>query len=240
MTAFDLYSSPIRQDDPEMVDQFCSASSPPAIVQIVDPPADDPWDYRNLAEAYRWRLEVTLHEVGAAHQVERYYSENGVDVESTPDDVAPTTVGELTSLPDKLKIRFGIGMKHLAAALGVERPAVYAWMKGERLPQPKRWGRIPSLSELANFWQEHSSHPLSRRAFVPVESGLSVMDLLSAESLDLSKIKEVLKKLATAENDRSARLREKAVAMRERMKSRSVMPLPDVLVDQTLRDLGGR
>lgn len=243
MSTFDLYSLPIRRDDPEMLEQFCWASSPPAIVQNVDPPSQDPWDYIYLAEAHRWRLEVTLHEAGADKQVVRYFSENGMVVESDTDDVATVVAGEITTLPDKLdgiKIRLGIGMKHLAAALGVERPAAYAWLKGERLPQQKRWGRIQSLSELADFWQEHSPHPLSRRVFVPVESGLSVMDLLSAETLDLPKIKEVLKKLATGENDRSARLREKSAAMRERMQSKGAKPLADDVVNQTMRDLASR
>lgn len=63
------------------------------------------------------------------------------------------------------------------------------------------------------------------------------MDLLSADTLDIPKIKEALKSLATDENDRSTRLREKAVAMREKMKAKGVKPLPAEVVEQTMRNL---
>lgn len=234
MIAFDLYDCPVRQDDAGMLEQSGWLSSPPPIVQIVE----DPWNHRDLNEAYRWALEITLDEADVGTQVERYVSENGavVAIHQHAADLA-----DGNSLPEKLdaiKTQLGIGMKHLAAALGVERPTVYAWVKGERDPQPQRWGRIQSLLELADHWQELSRHPLSRRIFVPVDSGQSVMDLLSAETLDAPRIKEVLKSLAVDENDRSARLRGKAVAMRERMKAKGVKPLPDNVVDQSMRNLG--
>ena len=238
MSTFDLYDFPVRQDDPSMWEQFGMACSPPGIVQVMESVADDPWDPRYLEENYQWMLEITLDEADTDTQVERYVSENGAVIE-IDQSVADLTDG--TSLPDKLdriKSSLGIGMKHLAAALGVERPTVYAWVKETRAPQPKRWDRIQSLLELADHWQKLSSHPLSRRVFVPVESGQSVMDLLSAETLDAPKIKEVLNSLASDENDRSARLREKSVAMRERMKAKGAKPLPDNVVDKSIRNLG--
>jgi hypothetical protein len=121
--------------------------------------------------------------------------------------------------------------------MGVERPTVYAWSKGERLPQPKRWERIQLLLELADHWHGLSRYPLSRRIFVPVEDGRSVMDLLSAEMPDAARIKQVLTSLAVDENDRSARLRSKAVAMRERMKAKGAKPLSEEIVDQSMRSL---
>ena len=215
------------------------AFTPPGIVQVVESIAEDPWDPRYLEDNYKLMLEITLDEAEVDTQVERYVSENGTVVEI---DQSVADLTEANSLPDKLdriKSRLGIGMKHLAAALGVERPTVYAWVKGTTSPQPKRWERIQSLLELSDHWQELSRHPLSRRIFVPAESGQSVMDLLSAATLDTPKIKEMLKSLASDENNRSARLREKAVAMRERMKAKGAKPLPDDVVDQSMRNLGG-
>jgi transcriptional regulator with XRE-family HTH domain len=233
MTAFDLYDFPVRQDDPTMWGQSGWLSSPPPIVQIVE----DPWNHRDLNDAYGWMLEITLDEADAGTLIERYASANGsvVAIDLHTSDLADGN--SLAEKLDRIKSHLGIGMKHLAAALGVERPTVYAWVKGTRAPQPKRWDRIQSLLELADHWQELSSHPLSRRIFVPTESGQSVMDLLSAETLDAPKIKEVLKSLAIDENDRSARLRGKAVAMRERMKAKGVKPLPAEVVEQTMRNL---
>ncbi len=235
MIALDLYDILVRSDDPMMCEHLGWALTPPAIVEVVE----DPWNHRDLNEAYRWNLEVTLEEADADTLIERYASENGAVVEIGSYAADPADGASLPDKLDRIKSRLGIGMKHLAAALGVERPTVYAWVKGTRAPQPKRWERTQSLLELSDHWQELSRHPLSRRIFVPAESGQSVMDLLSAETLDRPKIKEVLKSLATDENDRSARLRGKADAMRERMKAKGAKPLPNDVVDQSMRSLGG-
>lgn len=233
MTAFDLHDFPVRQDDPTMWGQSSWLSSPPPIVQIVE----DPWNPRDLNDAYGWMLEITLDEADAGTLIERYASANGAVVAIDPHAADLADGNSLPKKLDRIKSHLGLGMKHLAAALGVERPTVYAWVKGTRAPQPKRWDRIQSLLELADHWQELSHHPLSRRIFVPSESGQSVMDLLSAETLDVPKIKELLKSLAIDENDRSARLRGKAVAMRERMKAKGAKPLPVEIVEQSMRNL---
>lgn len=212
---------------------FGAPCFPPAIVQVVG----KSWYHQDLDDVYRCEVKIVLEEEDVDTQVAHYVSENGVVV-AVHHSTADLAGGN--PLPEKLetiKARLGIGMKHLAAALRVERPTVYAWKKGVRQPQSQRWMRIHALSELADYWQALSRHPLSRRIFVPMESGQSTMDLLSAEILDSPRIKEVLKSLATDENDRSARLREKADAMRERMKAKGVKPLPTEVVEQTMRDL---
>ncbi len=233
MIALDLTELPIHRDDPSMWGPFGWLSSPPAIVQIVE----DPWGRPDLNEAYRYELEIVLEEEDAETQVAHYVSENGtvVAIEHNTADLADGN--PLPQKLDTIKTRLGIGMKHLAAALGVERPTVYGWARGERQPQPKRWERIHALLELADYWQGLSRHPLSRRIFVPLESGQSAMDLLSTDTLDISKVKEALKTLAVDENDRSARLRDKAVAMRERMKAKGAKPLPEEVVEQSMRNL---
>lgn len=235
MIALDINELPLHRDDPSMWGQPGWPLSPPAIVQVDEGPSSR----LPMENAYRCYLEIILKEQGGETHIERYVSENGAVVALEPHAANP---GERNSLPEKLdsiKTRLGIGIKHLAAALGVERPTVYAWMKGERLPQQKRWERIQSLLELADHWQELSRHPLSRRIFVPFESGQSAMDLLSADTLDIPKVKKMLNSLAADENDRSARLKEKAVSMRERMKAKGAKPLQPEVVEQTMRNLGG-
>lgn len=233
MIAIDLSSSYIQQTDPALRERYGWATSPPAIVRVVD----DPWERYEPGLAYRYELEIVSTEENAESKVDRFISENGAVVAVDQSSVVPTVGNPLPVKLEAIKTRLGIGMKHLAAALGVERPTVYGWANGERQPQPKRWERIQALSELADYWRELSSHPLSRRIFVPGDSGQSAMDLLSADTLDIPKIKEVLKSLATDENDRSARLRQKAVAMRERMKAKGGKPLPAEVVEQNMRSL---
>jgi len=232
----------IDHNDPSLRhDEFSSwgrsgfAFFPPAIVQTVE----DPWDSLGMDDLSRSEFEIVLDEENADTKVERYLSEHGAVVPIDEHSANPQNGNPLPEKLDALKARLGIGMKHLAAMLGVERPAVYAWSKGERQPQPKRWERIHSMLEMADYWQSLSRHPLSRRIFIPVESGHSAMDLLSAETLDVPRIKEVLKRLAVDENDRSARLRQKATAMRERMSAKGIKPLPDEAVDQSMRNLSG-
>jgi hypothetical protein len=234
MLPFDLTDLPMHRDDPFMGGAYGWSHTPPAIVQ----PVEGLWSRPDLEEAYRCDLEISLEEVDGEIHVERYVAENGSVVAVDPQaDESPADPNSLPVKLDTIKTRLGIGMKHLAAAMGVERPTVYAWAKGERLPQPKRWDRIQLLLELADHWQELSRQPLSRRIFVPVDDGQSAMDLMSAESLDTAKIKQVLTSLAADENARSARLRSKAAAMRERMKARGAKPLPAEVVEQTMRNL---
>lgn len=233
MIPIDINDLEIQQNDPFMWGQYGLLSSPPAIVQTVE----DSWNHRDLNEVCRYELEIISEEEDIDTQVAHYVSENGEVVAVDQDTAGLANGNPLPEKLDTIKTRLGIGMKHLAAALGVERPTVYAWTKGERQPQPKRWERIHSLLELADYWQDLSRHPLSRRIFVPMESGQSAMDLLSVDTLDVPLIKKVLTSLATDENDRSARLKDKAVAMRERMKAKGAKPLPDEVVEQTMRDL---
>jgi DNA-binding transcriptional regulator YiaG len=233
MIAVDIDYLENQQNDPAMWGQYGLLASPPAIVQTVE----DSWNHGNLNEVYRYELEIIFEEENTDTQVAHYVSENGEVVAVDQDTAGLANGNPLPEKLDTIKTRLGIGMKHLAAALGVERPTVYAWTKGERQPQPKRWERIHSLLELADYWQELSRHPLSRRIFVPMESGQSAMDLLSVDTLDVPLIKKGFTSLATDENDRSARLRDKAVAMRERMKAKGAKPLPNEVVEQSMRNL---
>jgi hypothetical protein len=234
MLPIDLTDLPMHRDDPLMWGTYGGPLTPPAIVQ----PVEGSWNRPDLEGAYRCELEIILEEMDGDTHVERYVSENGtvVAVDSQADE-SPADPNSLPVKLDTIKTRLGIGMKHLAAAMGVERPTVYAWAKGERLPQPKRWERIQSLLELADHWQELSQQALSRRIFVPVDDGQSAMDLMSAESLDTARIKQVLTSLAADENARAARLKSKAAAMRERMKAKGAKPLPEDIVSQSMRSL---
>lgn len=233
MAALDLYDCPSRQDEIGF-DSSGWANPVPAIVQTVERPSDDPANFLDRYGVYSWLVEVTLKEANKRDRTKRFTSEDGAVLE-----IESAEAQRDASLPEVLgmiRVRLGIGIKHLAAALGVERPTVYAWMKGEQQPQSKRWERIQALAELAEYWESLCSQPLSRRIFNPIASGKSAMQLLSAEQLDLTEIKESLQHLASDEMNRSARLKAKAVAMRERMKKKGVEPLPENVVDQTLGD----
>lgn len=239
MAALDLYDCPSRQDEIGF-DSSGWANPVPAIVQRVERPSDDPSNFLDRYGVYSWLVEVTLQEENTKARTKRFTSEDGAVVEIEPGGDAAEEYYALPELLEGVKERLGVGVKHLGKALGVERPTIYAWLKGEQQPQPKRWARIRALVELADYWEGMCSQPLSRKIFVPVASGKSAMDLLSADQLNVPEIKELLQRLATDEMEHSARLKSKGVTMRERMKKKGVKPLPEEVVDQTLRDFSKR
>lgn len=144
------------------------------------------------------------------------------------------------SLPAKLELirgQFGIGMKHLAEALGVERPTIYSWQKEESKPQDKRRERIESLVELAKHWRTLSSHSLGKRVFEPTESGESVMDILKSDTIDAQRVKTMLRKWADSLTESRGKLKAKAATMRAAMEKRGIKPLSDSVINRSLRDL---
>jgi hypothetical protein len=180
-------------------------------------------------------IKVTLF-ISGKKKVEDFVSEDGDIRQLTANDDSDA---EVISLPEKLEMikqNFGIGTKHLACALKVERPTVYGWMSGS-VPQEKRRERIEALATLAQYWKSISKSSLNARVFDRVEDNRTVLDLLSDDAIGPNEIKSVLKKLAEESNSRIERLRANAEAMRDRMKAKGIKPLSEDIVDQSFRDL---
>ena len=156
---------------------------------------------------------------------EENYAIRDCEITSSTHESAVASDISLPSKLDLIRLQFGIGTKHLAEALGVERPTVYAWQKEESKPQDKRRDRIETLLELAKYWRSLSERSLGKRAFEPVENGLSVMDILNEDALDVEQAKNMLRKWAESQVSAKARLKSKAAAMRAAMEKRGVKPV---------------
>jgi len=213
---------------------YPASGAPVAIVQVVQRPRH-PWDMSVCFGEYVQKMRVKIKDETENWQEENY-AIRACEITSSAHKPAVTSDISLRSKLDLIRLQFGIGTKHLAEALAVERPTVYAWQKEESKPQDKRRERIETLLELARYWKSLSERSLGKRAFEALEDGLSVMDVLKEDALNVEQAKNMLRKWAGSQVSAKAKLKSKAAAMRAAMEKRGVKPLSDAVIDATLRE----
>lgn len=100
--------------------------------------------------------------------------------------------------------RFSISIGELARVLRVSRPTIYAWLEGGARLKPENRARLARLRNIALSWDSHSRLPL--RDFVQeAPPGMpSLLDLLSAGSLDEAAIHAAFQRLAPLVQAREA------------------------------------
>lgn len=206
-----------------------------AMVQVVQRPLHQ-WDLNVCVGEYTHKMCVKIKDEDEGWQEETYAIKD-CEIIASPRDAAITPDISLPSKLSLIRLQFGIGTKHLADALGVERPTVYAWQKEESRPQDKRRERIETLLELAKYWQSLCEQSLGKRAFEPVDNGKSVVDLLKEDAISVERVKGLLRKWANSQAASREKLKAKALALRASMNNRGIKPLSEELVNQTLRDL---
>jgi transcriptional regulator with XRE-family HTH domain len=93
-----------------------------------------------------------------------------------------------------------------ARALGVQRPTVYAWERGE-VPAQKNAGRLRTLFELANHWRSLSDAPMgSLRKEGVTKDGKTFVALLCEHRLRTDAIKAAMTSLVSMQRqERAAR-----------------------------------
>lgn len=204
------------------------------IVRVEPRPRHHHWDFHVLPG--NWKVRATFTTEGELPR-EESYSIKDWKVISTSTEAAVALEISLPAKLDLIRSQFGISTKDLAEALNVERPTVYAWQKeGGSKPQERHRDRIEVLVELAKYWKNLSERPLSKSIFEPMNNGRSVMDMLKAEEVQTSDVKAALRQWAEDHEARRTLLQQKAAEQRESMEKRGIKPLPDHVVDQTLRD----
>lgn len=219
-------------EDKWMRECFSPSGEPTPIVEVVslpEPCQDSFIVYAGCIQTIRIWTNGELKE--QRFQVDDLEITDSVALDHAPADFS------LPAKLDLIRMQFGIGTKHLAEAVGVERQTIYDWQNEVSKPHEKRRERIETLVGLAKNWSSLSERSLGMRAFEPVEGGRSVMDLLKEKDLNVEEIKTVLRRWADSHTATKARLRQKAITIRDGMASRGFKPLPDEVIDQTLRDL---
>ena len=102
---------------------------------------------------------------------------------------------ELLDIEDRLwfiREHLSLNVSQLAVTIGAGRPAVYAWLRGERLAQAAHRGRIKAVYDVARVWADMTDQALGRYLLTPVGGGETVLDLLSEPSLDHERIGRTL------------------------------------------------
>lgn len=126
----------------------------------------------------------------------------GFYVITSPDQSShrrPTGVTAPSRCLAVIRAAFPLQILQIAEILVVSRPTIYAWIGGEQQPQSRCQARLNQVYALAEFWNEQSHLPLPVESLIsPDQTGISIMDMLKAGSIDTARIKQRLSGLATA------------------------------------------
>jgi len=90
----------------------------------------------------------------------------------------------------RIKSTFNLSMSDLASVLQVERPTIYAWLREDQIPRDYNQRRIEVLAALASDLQRHFGVTLPRGAAKIPVGGATLIELLSEETVDRSKVQE--------------------------------------------------
>lgn len=118
-----------------------------------------------------------------------------------------------------LQIRhyLSLNVSTLAKALGIERPTVYAWLKGKTRPHPGNRARVNFLYEIAKDWRNLSGRPLGDLLDFQLSGGRSLLDLMTSPELETGLIRQGLRDLYRRAKIRNKSRPESIRAARERL-----------------------
>ena len=117
---------------------------------------------------------------------------------------------------------FSLPILQLARVLHVERPTVYAWMnEDEPLLKADNRARLEAIADLADEWKRLGVGPAGSRARVPLTHGLSLVDLLKNEPLDVAAITQWMSAIAEHMRGKASPFQTRQAAeMREKLRRR--------------------
>jgi len=104
--------------------------------------------------------------------------------------------------------KLGLSKSDLAKILGVTRPTLYAWLDGHIEPKSENASRLAEIASIVNEEEEFKDQPLFHAYIERRISGhpLSLLEALSAPSLDTSLIKAMIAKIRMMTSDRNIRI----------------------------------
>lgn len=146
-----------------------------------------------------WRMHVSgLPGTGANIAREPVWLQMGQIVETKA--VAGSSPREIVAMVRKA---FALNMSQLAKILGVERPTVYAWAAQDDLSKIREGAkrkRLHSLVAVTKQWLERGELPPAATE-LPLADGKTLLDLLSAETLDAEAILQAHEQLSARQGD---------------------------------------
>jgi len=102
----------------------------------------------------------------------------------------------------RIRSSLSLQMKELAEAVGVQRPTVYAWLKGQSVPQKANRERLRCLYRAAQHWDRVCQRPLGDHLRQAGPEGTSLLDMLCSRTTsqaDITRRLEAIARRLTAE-----------------------------------------
>lgn len=114
---------------------------------------------------------------------------------------------------------------HMAKIFRVGRPTVYSWLKDDPGLRANHARRIDEIYEAALMWRSASSQPIGELMSRPLGSGETLLDLLSAKTLDKSALQGAFMQIAEAANRKPRRASVAEIAKRHGFRSATTQPV---------------
>ena len=149
---------------------------------------------RELDQLDAWRTEI----------LQKLNGLGGENISDVIDNTnVPVTSSEAKEIIASIRSAFDPSTKDLAAALGVERQTVYAWIRGENEPSMENSRRLRAICSLAEEWKTLSKLSAKHALRVPLgKDEVTLSDLLTREILDEAAIRNHLPIAAKFINER--------------------------------------
>lgn len=119
--------------------------------------------------------------------------------------LASAVAAPVADMVAAIRASLSLRVTELAAILHVERPTVYAWIRGDSTPLDHNYQRLAALFDLARWWERVSDKALGsavRQAFPDEEP---IVTLLTREELPVDQARDRLRELISAERQQRQR-----------------------------------
>ncbi len=118
-----------------------------------------------------------------------------------------------------------LNVSNMAKVFRVGRPTVYSWLRDDPVLRANHAQRIDELYVLARSWRNLSIQPIGDLISRPLASGESVLDLLSAKSIDAAAIQNAFVEIAGTVNRKARRTSVVEIAKRSGFKLAPSRPI---------------
>lgn len=130
-----------------------------------------------------------------------------------------------------IRQELSLSVTDLARALQVERPTIYAWMRGQARPHQSNLKKINYLMDLAEEWKHLSNRPMGTLNAERLSGGQSFLDLLGASSVGPGELRAALRELSEFAQSKSSG---RTYGMKSIAESLGFAPMPERLSEGTV------
>jgi DNA-binding transcriptional regulator YiaG len=151
---------------------------------------------RSRGNAYdRVIQSLPIYGSGAVSGLDRvwYEAASQLPVNEKLENQNPSNVAIVVS---EIRTALSLQIKELAEILGVERPTVYAWLRGDAKPQATNRTRMGEVMKVVAIWKRQSRLPIGASIRNDLDqAGRTLIDELCEPLLDLPLIERRIKQL---------------------------------------------